>query len=494
MPFLKLEFEKRQLVSGESPESFFERLGSISALGGFGEYAFVLRSGQIPDAALGNRRDKMNVYLDVGNRYSYVGYDPFMLAICDNGMLQLKKRRDFLQWKKNSKLQLIDGDPLQVLRGFLKNAFYKGRSPVPFFGGACGFFSYDYGTRFVGVTQRVFDDLKLPDFAFGFYDKIIAFDHQANEVFLLASAETDILARRKLAQIKKDLLHQPYPLRTGEIGELKSNLSFEQYQQKIAAIHDFLRRGESYQVNFSQRFSAGSTQNPWKIFKKLNEVNPAPFSCFFEFGDFQIMSASPELLLRKRGSQAETWPIKGTAKRIMDGEASQHAEDDRQIAELLSSAKNAAELAMIVDLERNDLGKVCEPGSVKVESHREIQKLPHLIHTFSRVSGKLKPGRDFFDVLEAIFPGGSVTGCPKKRTMEIIDQLEEFKRSVYTGSAGFINFAGDSDLNILIRTILQKDSRIYFQAGGGILIDSDARAEYEETLAKARGLFSALEI
>jgi para-aminobenzoate synthetase component 1 len=167
-------------------------------------------------------------------------------------------------------------------------------------------------------------------------------------------------------------------------------------------------------------------------------------------------------------------------------------EDARLVDELLASKKDDAELSMIVDLERNDLGKVCAPGTVKVEAHREIQKLSHVIHTYSRVSGKLAARKDVFDVIEAVFPGGSITGCPKKRTMEIIDALEDYKRGIYTGSAGFISFSGDMDLNILIRTMLFNKEKVYFQVGGGIVIDSDPKSEYVETLNKAEGMRLAL--
>ena len=183
----------------------------------------------------------------------------------------------------------------------------------------------------------------------------------------------------------------------------------------------------------------------------------------------------------------ESWPIKGTIPRGRDAR-----EDARNAKRLTASEKDDAELSMIVDLVRNDLGRVSEPGSVKVEGHRELMKLSHVMHTYSRVSGKLARGKDLFDAIRSVFPGGSITGCPKKRTMEIIDKLEDFKRGIYTGSAGYISFSGDADLNILIRSILLKDGRIWFQAGGGIVIDSDAGKEYEESVDKARAIMETL--
>ena len=250
----------------------------------------------------------------------------------------------------------------------------------------------------------------------------------------------------------------------------------------------FLLEGETYQTNFSQRFQANCTADPWLIYKKLTTLNPSPFACYFDYPDFQIASCSPELLLKKTGRKIETWPIKGTVKR-----GKNEKEDAKLITQLLNSEKDEAELNMIVDLERNDLGKVSETGSVKVESHREIQKYSHVIHTVSKISGQLHYQKDFFDAFASLFPGGSITGCPKKRTMEIIDKLEDYHRGVYTGSAGYINFSGDGILNILIRTFLFKNNNCYFNSGGGIVIDSQAEAEYEESLHKAEALKKALE-
>jgi para-aminobenzoate synthetase component 1 len=283
-------------------------------------------------------------------------------------------------------------------------------------------------------------------------------------------------------------VQKPAGLRgVGSVGELASNLSRDQYGAKIDQLKKYLQQGDTYQANFSQRFSADADADPWKIFLKLTKITPAPFGSFFEFPDFSVVSCSPELLVRKRGKVVETWPIKGTVPR-----GKNTGEDERLAARLLNSDKNEAELNMIVDLERNDLGKVCELGSVKVTAHKEIQKYSHVIHTVSKVTGMLRSDSDIFDLIQALFPGGSITGCPKKRTMEIIDQLEDFKRGVYTGSAGYMSLNGDLDFNILIRTLLFKDQKVYFNSGGGIVIGSDAQEEYAETLQKAESLKLAL--
>lgn len=458
MALLKLVLEKRPIQPGETPEGFFDHLR--------GEYAFLLSS---------------------GSRYSFIGYDPFLIAECQNDTVYLQQRRDFFHLKKTPKRRVVDGDPTSVLRDLLKEFAYKGSAPVPFIGGAVGYFTYDFGSRFVGVKQEVFDDQHLSPFVFCFVDKVIAFDHQAGTIFFLGLAETDLAAKKKVDQLQEDLQRPSRLVRSGEMSELVSNVSQTQYLEKVQKVQDYLRRGESYQVNFSQRFSARCTLDPWAVFKKLSVENPSPFSCYLQYPDFSIVSSSPELLMRKRGSHLETWPIKGTVKR--GGNVS---EDERLAAELLASSKDDAELSMIVDLERNDLGRVSKVGSVKVAGHREIQKLAHVIHTVSKVESEIDPKKDVVDVVEALFPGGSITGCPKKRTMEIIDKLEDFKRGIYTGSAGYFSFNGDADLNILIRTLLFQDEGVFFQVGGGITIDSDPLKEYEETLHKAESLRLAL--
>lgn len=483
MKYVKLFFEKRKLAQEETPASFFEHVR--------GDYAFLLESGSA----------EVGAHVAVGGsagqaasgaaraRYSYIGYDPYMVCSSTKGVTQLLKRRDFLDFVKKPIGQIVEGAPVQVLRDIFKSIHYHGSAPVPFFGGAAGFFTYDFGADLMEVKQRTFDDFALPDFVFAFVDKVIAFDHQAGEFYFLALAETDLQARKKIETMKEDL-QKPVRLRSaGEMGELKSNLSANQYKEKIAAVKQYLKDGETYQVNFSQRFTADSTVDGWKIFKKLSRLNPSPFSCYFEFPEFKIISSSPELLLRKKSTKVETWPIKGTVAR---GKNSQ--EDTVNEAQLLASEKDKAELAMITDLARNDLGKVCEAGSVKVSGFQEIEKYSHVIHTIARVEGKMAYGKDFWDAFMALFPGGSITGCPKKRTMEIIDRLEDFKRGVYTGSAGFVNLLGDGDLNILIRTILQKNGKIYFQAGGGIVADSDSKKEYEESLMKGEALSRSLKV
>ncbi|HLG25653.1 MAG TPA: aminodeoxychorismate synthase component I, partial [Candidatus Gracilibacteria bacterium] len=462
MPPIHLSSASSPFSEDSTPESFFDRLR--------GDYAFLLRSGEEK-----GRHDNAPT-----GRYSYIGYDPFLIVESDGNTVHLTKRKDFFSVKKSARKRMVEGNPVQVLRDLMGTFVYKGAVPVPFTGGAAGYFSYDFGCRLAGVEQRVFDDAGIPDFCFAFTDKLVAFDHEARQIFFLGLGETTYSAAEKVKQIQRDVTRSSAFIRSGELGNLSSNMTKNQYIKKVLDLKEYLKRGESYQVNFSQRFSAKCTKDPWSLFKKLSASNPSPFSSYFQYPDFSIVSSSPELLLRKRKNLLETWPIKGTVRRGRNSR-----EDAKLEKELLASAKDTAELAMIVDLERNDLGKVCRPGSVKVIEHRQIQKYAHVIHTVSKVSGELDRNKDALDVFEAMFPGGSITGCPKKRTMEIIDHLEDFKRGVYTGSAGYFSFNGDADFNILIRTMLLKDNKVLYNVGGGGTIDSDPGAEYEETLQKA---------
>lgn len=461
MSFLKLEYERRPLTATETPQSFFDHVQ--------GDYACLLESAK-------------------DGRYSYIVYDPFFLVWSQNGVIQTQQLKDFFGAGKGRGSSIVEHSSTWPVLEFLGKYELRADSPVPFCGGAVGYLSYDYGASFVGVEQKVFDDVHIPSYMFGFYDKVFAFDHKERLLYFLALAETDVAAKRTIEVMKKDL-QRPLPLlRKGLVGEMKSNVSEATYVRKVERVKDFLRSGDTYQVNFSQRFSGDCTLQPWSVYKKLAQCNPSPFACFFEYPDFSIVSSSPELLLRKRAEKIESWPIKGTVPRGLT-----KAEDETNIAKLLSSRKDDAELSMIVDLVRNDLGKVCRAGTVKVDAHRKIWKYSHVIHTVSRVSGLLEEKKTIYDCLQAIFPGGSITGCPKKRTMEIIDQLEDYKRGIYTGSAGFISFSDDTEFNILIRTMLFRDDKVYFHAGGGIVEDSDPLKEYQETLNKIEALRLSLD-
>lgn len=273
----------------------------------------------------------------------------------------------------------------------------------------------------------------------------------------------------------------------------KSNISREQYFEKIARIKKYLFDGDTYQVNFSQRFEVPYQKSAFELYQKLSAANPSPYQFFMEdsagSSEFAVISNSPERLFQINNGIIQTRPIKGTVPR-----GKTPKEDEENIRRLLASEKEKAELAMIVDLERNDLGKICLPGTVEVDENRTVEKYSHVIHTVSNIRGVLAPELDWYDALRALFPGGSVTGCPKKRTMEIISELENFPRGIYCGSAGWIDLSGNCDFNIMIRTMWydKKAGRIIFHSGGGIVADSDPQTEYEETLHKAAAIMDVL--
>jgi para-aminobenzoate synthetase component 1 len=270
---------------------------------------------------------------------------------------------------------------------------------------------------------------------------------------------------------------------------LKSNFSHEEYIKAVAAAREYICAGDIFQVNLSQRFEADLNIAPYELYQRLRRINPAPFASYLNFDGVSVVSASPERFLKIRGDRVETRPIKGTRPR------GKSAVEDKALAqELLSSAKDRAENVMIVDLERNDLGRVCRYGTVKVTELAILETYPTVFHLTSTVVGRLSPGKSRIDLLKAAFPGGSITGAPKVRAMEIIDEMEPTRRSVYTGSIGYLSFDGGMDLNIVIRTFVIKGSKAYFQVGGGIVYDSEPEAEYQETLDKARALIQALQL
>jgi len=275
--------------------------------------------------------------------------------------------------------------------------------------------------------------------------------------------------------------------RSQEQMALKGNFTHREYLNAVEKARQYIIAGDIFEVNLSQRFKARLSIAPYELYTRLRSINPAPFAGYLDFDEVQVVSASPERFLHLQGDRVETRPIKGTRPRGKTPEADKALAD-----ELLSSMKDRAENIMIVDLERNDLGRVCRYGTVRVTELAILETFPTVFHLTSTIVGRLKKGRDSIDLLKATFPGGSITGAPKVRAMEIIDELEPTRRSVYTGSIGYLSFNGNIDLNIAIRTFLVKGGIAYFQVGGAVVYDSDPEAEYQETLHKARALIDAL--
>lgn len=377
---------------------------------------------------------------------------------------------------------------------------------LPFHGGLIGYLSYDYGLKQEKILRHSKPDINPPDVFFGFYDSVLVVDHFAKKLYVNSTGlpEKNIYLREKkaeerLKQIIKKLSgfkedpRQSFLFESAETEEslpLGCNFIKGDYLTAVKRALDYIRRGDIYQVNLSQRFELDYLSSPahsLEIYKHLREMSPSSFGCYFQGKDYQVLSSSPERFLRLRNGVLQTKPMKGTAPRGKD-----FLEDRVLQNKLLYSSKDKAELLMITDLERNDLGRVCEYGSIAVKQMRNLEEYRTVFQTTSTIEGKLREDKDCFDALTACFPGGSVTGCPKIRAMQIIEELEPTARGLYTGSLGYISFSGNMDFNILIRTLLACQNKIYFQAGGGIVADSIPEYEYRETLIKSQAMKACL--
>ena len=370
---------------------------------------------------------------------------------------------------------------------------------LPFYGGAIGYFSYELGRQIEKLPETARDELGLPDYSLCFYNFTVALDRRDNAIFLChfqpadtpAPTMEDVEAELRRACPGGYTRRMPKTSRNGARSKCLIQADFEKgaYINAVRRIKDFIYAGDVYQVNMTQRFRASlGAAHPWTLYKHLMEVNPSPFAAYLNWRGHTVVSSSPERFLRLANGAVEARPIKGTIRRGADP-----GEDAINRERLFHSSKDRAELAMIVNLLRNDLGRVCTAGSVKVRAFPELETYASVHHLVSTITGEIADGRSVIDLIQATFPGGSITGAPKIRAMEIIDQLEPITRGVYCGSIGYLGFDGSADLNIAIRTIVVKDGQAYIHAGGGVVADSNETDEYEESLLKASRLFSAVE-
>ena len=407
-----------------------------------------------------------------GGRHSFLGSNPYAVLIARGDHLSL--------WRENRE-KTFRADPFDVIAELLAERKPENDRDLPLPGGAVGAFGYDLGQHLEKLPHRAEDDLDFPDLVLGFYDRLVSVDHREQKAAIVELA--DRTARRAI---------EPGTYDEAFGGTLTSpargaNFTRDQYLEAVRRAKEYIAAGDVYQVNLSQRFHARVDRPPFEVYRALREASPAPYAAFLQFGRRAILSASPELFLELRGRALSTRPIKGTRRRSADDD-----EDERLRQELHASPKDDAELAMIVDLERNDLGRVCEYGSVNVVAPKTLESHPTVHHLVATIEGKLRRGLGPVDVLRATFPGGSVTGAPKIRAMEIIDELEPTRRGFYTGAIGHLGFDGSMGLSIAIRTIQADGPDYFFQAGGAIVADSDPLAEYDETLAKAAAMARAL--
>jgi len=439
-------------------------------------------------------------------RYSFLGSEPFLVMSSRGSEITLVHGQEH---------EAQHGNPFDAM-GKLLEMYKLDRcpTPVPFLGGAVGYFSYDLCHFIERLPSTAIDDIKIPESYFAFYDVIMAFDHMEGRAYIVATGFPETEERQRLRRARMRLeemkgwlyaatpgqeapLFQRERLGKGEFQTiqenrkvlLKSNFTPEEYIKAVDRVREYIAAGDVFQVNLSQRFEADLKIPPYELYKRLRLINPAPFASYINFQGVTIVSASPERFLKVKGDLVETRPVKGTRPRGKDSVG-----DERLAQELTHSTKDRAENVMIVDLERNDLGRVCRYGTVNVTELAILETFPTVFHLTSTVVGRLRRGKSNVDLLKATFPGGSIIGAPKVRAMEIIDELEPTKRSVYTGSIGYLSFNDNMDINIVIRTFLIKEGKAYFQVGGGIIYDSDAESEYMETLDKAKALIQALQL
>lgn len=361
-------------------------------------------------------------------------------------------------------------------------------SPLPFLCGALGYFNYDLNTQLDGIQDDNAEQYSSPDLAVGIYDQSLIFDNRTNKAYRC------YIDAKRAEQLKRPNLHKNKNSDAGKSEKFRqlshwlANQTESEYRKKLQKVDNYLHSGDCYQINFAQRFQASYQGSEWQAYQLLRNVNKAPFSSFIRLENSCILSVSPERFLQVKAGMVETKPIKGTRKRA------QNSEDDKKLSEeLLNSEKDRAENLMIVDLLRNDLSKHCEPHSVVVPALFKLESYPAVHHMVSTILGKLKVTSSPIQLLKGAFPGGSITGAPKHRAMQIIQELEPDKRSIYCGSIGYIGVRDDMDTNICIRTVLTENNRLYCWAGGGIVLDSDIDSEYQESLDKVAKILPVLE-
>lgn len=424
---------------------------------------------------------EMAVFLDSAlenelGRYSVIGLNPYLVMKEEDGVFY-----------RNGVPQ--DGSFEEAMNRYLKEAYEKNETKLPLTAGAIGYFSYDYGRKFENIRTRHSKKIRMPEAMFVFYDLLIIEDKKKRELTITARGELEE-AQGALDRLEREIASCgscKKPPKQERRAAFLPNFEKEEYKQTIDRMISYIIEGDIYIANMTQQLTAESRKEPYEMYRYLRTYNPAPFGGYFNYGDFQIASASMERFLQVRDGEIETRPIKGTRKRGATLE-----EDEALKQELFLSSKDRSELLMIVDLERNDLNHVCKAGSVVVTEHFAVETYATVFHLVTTIRGQMKEGLGIMDLIRAAFPGGSITGAPKIRAMEIIDELEHDRRGLYTGSMGYLSLDGSCDLNIVIRTAVYQDGVYHLGAGGGITCESELEFEYEETLQKAKALLEAI--
>lgn len=445
-------------------------------------------------------------------RYSFIGANPSQIFTATSDSASIRRGKEIQKLTLNDKrdayptkgtARRAPADPLHVLKNLLYSQPVVALPELPlFYGGAVGYLSYDMVRFFEKLPPFRRDELGLPECSFMITDSLVIFDHVQNSMKIVALSQPtsnpslgykeavekiSSIHSSLQAPIAQEAYIEPYPDKARV--PCSSNFTQSEFEKKVLAAKEYVLSGDAFQVVLSQRLQRTTTASPFSVYRALRRLNPSPYMFYLDFLDFQLIGSSPEMLVRLQGKTAETRPIAGTRPRGKNEE-----EDKALVEELLADPKERAEHIMLVDLGRNDLGRVCEPGSVRVTLNMGIEKYSHVIHIVSSVEGKLLQEQDSFDFIRASFPAGTVTGAPKIRAMEIINELEGLKRGPYAGAVGYFGFGGNMDTCITIRTIVMKGNRVYFQGGAGIVADSQPEKEYQESLNKIEVLRKAVDM
>jgi anthranilate synthase component I len=453
--------------------------------------AFLAVAAKEPDACLLESVERGE---QIG-RFTFVGARPYM---------QIRARGHEITIQRGKRKQTFSGSIFEVLKEQLRKhrpASVPGLPP--FTGGAVGYFAYDVVRNLENIGEHAKDDLSIPDCILMFFDRLLAFDHLRHQIHIIAMADVSSESPRRaydravadIAVLEKKLerglrpLHwKTVPAKKNPKLKLHTGTDQKKFQQIVNRAKEYIAAGDIFQVVLSQRLDFAPEVAPFDIYRALRAVNPSPYMYFLRMGDLHILGSSPEMLVRATGSKLEYRPIAGTHPR-----GANEAEDLRLEQQMLHDEKERAEHVMLVDLGRNDLGRVSEYGSVKVNDLMYVERYSHVMHIVSALEGKLRSGMDALDAFAACFPAGTLSGAPKVRAMQIIEELEPTRRGVYGGSILYADFAGNLDSCIAIRTMLMKGKRAYLQAGAGIVADSDPAKEYQESLNKSRAVIRAVE-
>jgi len=447
---------------------------------------------------------QLNLTFDSQSLFATLAEQPWAMWLDSCESSHVDSRFDIMVWQPNITLTTLgeittvknehdssqyqsDEDPLLLLKREQNACFSDIKltdSELPFTGGAVGYFAYDLGKRFEVIKQQNSKDIAIPEMAIGIYRHAVIYDRKLQQCWLLCLDDE----RAQLTEFFNQALTKETPQNNFKLTmPWQSNMRPEQYREKFQQVHNYLLAGDCYQINLAQRFTAQYTGSEYQAYCALRQENKAPFSAFLRFENSAILSISPERFLRLVDKKVQSKPIKGTRPRSCDA-----AIDLANANELQQASKDRAENLMIVDLLRNDISRVCKPGSVTVPTLFAIESFPAVHHLVSTVEGEISPQYDGSDLLRASFPGGSITGAPKIRAMDIIEELEPHQRSVYCGSIGYLSACGNMDTNITIRTLVCHNQQIHCWAGGGLVADSNVDSEYQETYDKVNKILPVL--